>query len=516
LTPSLWPTLLWVVPLGTAALIRWVPSLTVRHVCVIAASAINLVIATLAAWEFREGGGATTLSHAWVWQWADGAAGYHATVDAGNVLFLPLTALLALLVAIYGLQLGRKAGLVWHSAVLMLQACIFGQLVSADMLVYGVFAAAEIVPMTRLVGRWGTGAHKAEAARRVGVTLGFAVALWACATGVLALLHLEETGRWSTDVDLLARLTVPHHVRDGVFLLMIVALGTRAALFPLHGWLVPATAEGPVAGLSVLLLGVKVGIAGILRILWPILPEACHAWSDVLRGLGAVGLVYGALLALGQTDLRRMLGYFAVAHTGFVILGLFSGEVHGVSGALLEAFNLGVAAAGMYFAAGFLWLRARSTEIEDVRPIASAMPKFGLVFLVTALTGIGMPGTLGFEAIHLEIEGSVHEHAWGLAVLEAAGTVLFAVVLLSWYQRLFLTHDGDRGAVADLRPPELLIAGALTAIVFAGGLNPTPWVESVEHNVAALLHLPDEDLHGMESERAPPHGGEAAGSEGAP
>lgn len=418
---------------------------------------------------------------------------YHVAVDGLNLLFLPLATLLGFLMSVYGREIGRRAGLGWHSAVLGFQACTLGMLLSDDMLTYAVFAAAEIFPMRSLIIDFGTGPERARAARDAARALGASVALWLAATVILGELHREAFGAWATDLDALLKLDVPLAMQGPLFFMLFFALAIRTAMFPMHAWFPAAVTEGPVAGLNVPLLGVKVGVAGMVRFLIPLLPDAARAWSDVPTVVGLLGVLYGTILAVVQTDLRRMLAYVAVSHTGFVVVGIFTGDVDGVAGALLESLNLGVAAAGMYFAAGFLWIRTQSTDLETVRHVASAMPRFGAVFLLTALAGVGMPGTLGFDAIHLELEGSIGSHHYWTALGEAGATVLFAGTLLSWYYRLFLHQEGDRAEVEDLRPRELGIAAALAALVLAGGLQPTPWVEAVEGAVSASVAPHGED-----------------------
>ena len=473
------PTLLWLLPALAGLLVRRIADARRRHALVLVVAAGNTLLAAGVAAGFVPGALADALTL--------GPLRYHVGVDGLNLLFLPLVTLLGLLMAVYGIETGRRAGAGWHANVLLFQACLIGMLLSMDLMTHAAFAVAEIVPMRALIGTWGTGASRRQVARDVTRTLGWSVALWVVAVGALGELHRTQTGRWSTELAELAQLDLDLRLQTPLFFLLLYALALRSAMFPLHAWFAPAVSEGPVAGLNVLLLGVKVGIASLVRLVLPVVPEAWAAWSLVPIVLGALGVVYGTVLALNEQDLRRMLAWVAISHTGFVVMGVFTGDVEGVSGAVLEALNLGVAAAGLYFAAGFLWLRTGSTAMAVVRPTASAMPVFGLVFLLTALAGIGMPGTLGFDAVHLEVEGALHAHRYGVALMEAVATVLFAGTLLTWYYRLFLSQEGDRGAVQDLRPRELAIALSLSALVVAGGLYPTPWVNAVEGAVEVAL-----------------------------
>ncbi|HMV68453.1 MAG TPA: proton-conducting transporter membrane subunit, partial [Myxococcota bacterium] len=465
-------TSLWLVPALFGAVVRRVDAASWRNGLVVTSGVINVALAAWAAWAFD--------GPALVEDVALGPLRYHVAVDGLNLLFLPLVTILGLLMAVYGVEKGRHAGPGWHANVLWFQACLLGMLLSVDLGTYAAFMLAEIAPIRALIARWGTGANRRAVARQASRSLGLGAALWLVGVGLLGELHREATGAWSTDVAALAGLDLSLTMQTPLFFLLFYAVALRSGMFPMHGWYPPAVAEGPVAGLNVMLLGVKVGLATLVRLVLPVLPGAWASQSAVPTVLGVLGVVYGTVMALNERELRRMMAWVAISHTGFVVMGAFTGGPLGVAGAVLEALNLGVAAAGLYFAAGFLWLRTGSTVIADVRPVASAMPRFGFVFLLTALAGIGMPGTLGFDALHLEVEGALAVHRYAVALAEAAATVLFAGTLFTWYYRLFLAREGDRGAVDDLHPRELGIALVLVALVLGGGLYPTPWVNAVE------------------------------------
>lgn len=416
-----------------------------------------------------------------------GVPGFGGGVDPGNWMFLLLTALLGVLVQAYGLRLAR-VGAAWAAHGLFLQALVTAELMATDLLVFGVCLALEAGVVRAFVRRYGTGEDRHAVARDVFTRFSFGAACWTVGAVVFGLLHLEATGRFSTAIADLRVLDTPMTLAPALLVLFGAPLATRMGLFPLHGWVRPVASEGPVLGVLVPLLAVKVGVVTWLRLLVPLLSDAMLTYAGWLQALGLLGFGFGILVALTEQDLRRMLAGLAVAHAGFLLVPLASAEPHGVSGAMLEAVDLGVAEAGLWFSAGFLWLRTRATAFGDLVQTASAMPKFGLVFLLVALAAIGMPGTLGFEAIHLEIEGSLATGHWLPALAEAAAPVLFAAVLLGWFQRLFLGEAArDAPSVDDLKRSELLVAVALAGVLVDGGLDATLWVEAVEHEVAWLL-----------------------------
>lgn len=434
-----------------------------------------------------------------------------ADVDPGNWMFLLLTALLGVLIQAYGLRLPNVGG-AWAAHGLMLQALVTAELMATDLLVFGLCLFLEAFVVRAFVARYGTGDDRHEVAADVFTRFAFGAASWSLGAVVFGLLHLEATGRFSTSLVALRAMPTPSSLAPALLVLLGAPLAARMGAFPWHGWVRPVASEGPVLGVLVPLLAVKVGVVTWLRLLVPLLSGVMLSYASWLQGLGLIGFAFGVLVALTEHDLRRMLAGLAVAHAGFLLVPLASAEPHGVSGAVLEAVDLGVAEAGLWFATGFLWLRTRATAFHDLADTAASMPKFGLVFLLVALAAIGMPGTLGFEAIHLEIEGSIATGHWLPAFAEAAAPVLFAAVLLGWFQRLFLAEPAPGAPRADdLRPSELLVAAALAGVLVDGGLDATRWVEAVEHEVAWLLQ-DSAFLDHEAAEHADPAGAHAGGS----
>jgi NADH-quinone oxidoreductase subunit M len=437
--------------------------------------------------------------------------GVGADVDPGNWMFLLLTALLGVLVQAYGLRLQHVGG-AWAAHGLLLQALVTAELMATDFLVFGACLWLEAFVVRAFVARYGTGQDRHAVATDVFRRFVFGAATWSLGAVIFGLRHLEATGRFSTALVDLRTLPTPTALAPALLVLLGSPLAARMGAFPWHGWVRPVASEGPVLGVLVPLLAVKVGVVTWLRLLVPLLSGVMVTYAPWLQGLGLVGFAFGVLVALTEHDLRRMLAGLAVAHAGFLLVPLASAEPHGVSGAVLEAVDLGVAEAGLWFAAGFLWLRTRATAFHDLADTTSSMPKFGLVFLLVALAAIGMPGTLGFEAIHLEIEGSLATGHWVSAFAEAAAPVLFAAVLLGWFQRLFLSEpSAEVPRAQDLRVSELLVAAALAAVLVDGGLDATRWVEAVEHEVAWLLQDSAFLAHEAQ-EHAPPVGADGGGA----
>jgi NADH-quinone oxidoreductase subunit M len=246
----------------------------------------------------------------------------------------------------------------------------------------------------------------------------------------------------------------------------------------------------------VFLVGLKVGIYALLRFVLPLMPAACHEWKSFVAGLAIVGMFYGALLALMQINLRRLLAFSAVSQTGMLAVGVFSLNREGLQGSLLLAINFGVAASALLFVTGVLHRSMHTTFLPRLGGLFDTMPLLGLTFLLAALSTMAMPGTPGFDSAHLMLEGAIETHLWGVAVAMAAGSVASAAFLLWAFQRAFLARRRD----ARLRPekirlslPEAALVASLCLVQLGVGFYTQPWLAVVDSSLAKLagrLELP--------------------------
>lgn len=498
-------TLLWALPALGAAVVARVDRPRHAGSLALAVLALTAALGAALAWGWHTLG----VHHGFSFEQrlSVGPLGYHVGLDGLGALFVLLTTLLALLVALYGRQARKVREGPWHAWGLLLTACLLGMFTSLDLLQAGLFGLAEVVPGVALVRGWGTGEQREHAARLFRRSFLAAGALWIAGAVVLAV----QVGSFD-QVDLLsADVAAPW---DGVaFVLLLFAVAVRIPLFPFHAWLPPVIEHGPVVGLNVLLLGVKAGAFLLVRFVLPGLPDVATHWAWAVSGLGILGMIYGALVAFAQPDLRRMVAFAALSHMGFVVPGLFSLTAHGVEGALLESVNLGVASAGLYFVVGFLHLRTGTTQIAHLRGLASGVPLLALTLLVVVLTSVGMPGTTGFDGMHLVLEGSIDDGAYGVAVATGLGSVLAAALLLFLYQRLvFAAPEEGSARLPDLYVREIVIAATLSAAVFGMGLWADPWIEALEDNAEEIaartghVHTDeDHDLPAHEPGRAVDH-----------
>ncbi|MDQ3451939.1 MAG: NADH-quinone oxidoreductase subunit M [Actinomycetota bacterium] len=417
---------------------------------------------------------------------------WHLGVDGVNLLFIPLTALLGLLVIVYAehATASSRTGDARHYAMatLALEAAMIGAFASLDLIVFWLFFVVELVPSWFLITRWGTGAGRRRAAGEYVVFMAVGSALMLAGILLLGRNHARVTGDgYSFELLALLEAGVPAEAQTLIFFLLFFGFAVKAPIFPFHTWLPKVLEHGPVVGMSVFLVGVKLGTYGLLRFAIPLLPDAAAGWFWLMALLGVVGTVYGALLALGQSNLRRLLAYASLSHMGVVMLGLFSLNLDGFEGGLLQMVNLGIVGAGLFFVAGFLATRVGPPEVGALGGVIHHAPLLAGTFLIIALAGIGLPGTNGFNGEHLVMLGAYEQH-WAMAVASGVGVFLTAAYSLSYFLRGFM--GAARPAVAervyDLTSSERGIVLTLAALIFWIGLGTGPFIQAMRPSLTAL------------------------------
>jgi NADH-quinone oxidoreductase subunit M len=297
------------------------------------------------------------------------------------------------------------------------------------------------------------------------------------------------TGLWSFDYFDLAKTPITDTWQSLIFVLLFYGCAVRLAQFPFHAWLPIVAQHGTLATVCVFLVGLKVGIYALIRFALPLLPSGVIDWQNFVVSLGVMGIFYGAALALMQLGMRRLLAFAAVSNTGMLVVGVFSLDTEGLAGTVLLSVNFGVAASGMLFTTGLLHRRTRTTLLPRLGGMFELTPLLGLTFLIAALSTMTMPGTPGFDAAHLLLEGAIGAHDWGIAIAVVCGNVLTAAFLLWAFQRTFLAERKEQA----LRLTEIRLTraeAALTAIVcmvlIGVGFYTEPWVELVTRPLTAM------------------------------
>lgn len=416
---------------------------------------------------------------------------YHVGVDGISILFVALTALLTLLVILYGEIVDESPAGIYVASVFAFQAVLMGLFLSIDLLEFWVASALELIPASFILHRWGFGIGKNLALTRYVVNMGGGLAMMLVAILILGWRHAEASGAWSFALADLLGSPLAHEQQSLAFMFFFYALSVRMALFPFHAWLPVVAQHGPLTTVCVFLVGLKVGIYALLRFVLPLFPEAAHDWKSFVVGLAIAGIFYGALLALMQINLRRLLAFSAVSQTGMLVIGVFCLNREGLQGSLLLGINFGVAASALLFVTGVLHRSTHTTFLPRLGGMFDSLPLLGLTFLLAALSTMAMPGTPGFDAAHLMLEGAIETHNWGVAVAMASGSVASAAFLLWAFQRAFLTKRHD----AAIRPerirlsmPEAVLVGALCTVQLGVGFYTEPWLEIVDGSLTKLAN----------------------------
>jgi NADH-quinone oxidoreductase subunit M len=495
---------LLVLPLLLTAVLRLLNNETVIYRISLLGAGLELLLSLLVLSRFRTG----TADLQFVERWSPfGNAGpsLHLGVDGISVLFLPLTALLTLLVILYAEEVEKINARGYLMAVFGLQAITVGIFSSLSLLQFVLFSAAELYPAFLLIDRWGTGSARRAAAWRYTAVMGASSVLLLVALGVLYYQQAQSLPGLGLSADLLMMLEtpVPTPTQDRLFLLLFLAVALRAPLFPFHTWLPSVMEEGPVVGMSVFVVGLKVGCYTLLRFVFPLCPESARHWFWLMAISGGITMIYAALVALVQTQLRRMMAFACISHVGLVVIGLCSLNLAALEGGVLQMLNLGIVAAGLFFAAGFLHVRLASIELDAVSGLAHQAPGLTVSLLLLILASIGMPGTAGFRGEHLALEGTLDASHWLMTLSLVGGTFLTAAYSLRYYQSAFLTKASDQHAtrIADLRLREYVIVASLGLLVMGLGLNGGPALRVMETSLRALAERVEQKHGGLESRR---------------
>jgi len=341
-----------------------------------------------------------------------------------------------------------------------------------------------------LLTRWSTSPNKELAMQRFYQFMGTGLLLLLIGTLILGSNHANITGNWSFSLYDLAKLPIPDSMSSAVFFLLFYGLAVRIPLFPLHGWLPLVAEHGTIAIAPVFLLGLKAGIYGLLRFVFPILPEAVLQWHVFVVAFAAAGIFYAALLALMQINMRRLLAFAVVSHTSILVIGLFSLSQGAFEGAVMLAINFGLATSALLLMSGMVFRRPGSMLLSRLGGLFERIPLIGITFLIAGLSIIGMPGTPGFDAIHLVLEASIHQFGAMLTIAAALGNVVAAGFLLWAFQRAFLTPamEGSRSNLKVKRTTgsETLLAGSIIVILLGTGFYSEPWLAMLDHPLEAL------------------------------
>ncbi len=415
-------------------------------------------------------------------------ASYHIGIDGLSLLLVLLTTFLTAISILASWRAITKRVKAYMACFLLLETGILGTFVALDLVLFYIFWEAMLIPMYFLIGVWG-GPDRIYAAMKFFLYTMFGSVLMLVGILVLYFHQQAALGIQSFDVLKMLELNLPMHLQLWLFAAFGVAFAIKVPLFPFHTWLPDAHVEAPTAG-SVILAGVllKIGIYGFARFCLPLFPAAAQVLMPYVAVLAVIGIVYGALVALVQPDVKKLVAYSSVSHLGFVVLGLFAFNLQGAQGAVIQMVNHGLSTGALFLIVGMLYERRHTRLIADYGGLYKPMPILGTFFIIIVLSSLGLPGLNGFVGEFLILVG-VFETARVFAILAATGVLLTAIYLLWMYQRVMHgpIERPENEAVPDLNAREIGMLLPIVVLCFWIGLYPKPFLERTEATMRALV-----------------------------
>ncbi len=412
---------------------------------------------------------------------------YALGIDGISVLFVLLTALITVLCVLVSWESIQDKAKEFYIALLVLEGAMMGVFCALDFFLFYVFWEAMLIPMFLIIGVWG-GPNRLYATIKFFLyTLGGSLLM------LVGIILLYLAGGRTFDVLALAGQAYPFKLQLLVFWLFFAAFAVKVPMWPVHTWLPDAHTEAPTAG-SVILAGVliKMGAYGFLRFSLPILPQATMAMLTPMLVLSVIAIVYGALICLAQTDLKRLVAYSSVSHMGFVTLGLFALNQQGLEGSILQMINHGLVTGALFLAIGIVYERTHTREIAAYGGLATTMPIFAGFFMVFTLAAVGLPGTNGFIGEWLILLGAFRSQPV-YAVIAATGLILGAWYMLWLYQRIFFNEVGEQvKSLSPLNTREIVTLAPLVLLIFWIGIYPDALLDFLRVSVSHLV----EQVHG--------------------
>lgn len=440
---------------------------------------------------------------------------YHVGMDGLSLLLVLLTAGLGMLAIASSFTAIRERETEFYAFLLLLLTGVMGTFLALDMFLFYIFWEIMLIPLYFLIGIFGS-------ANRIYATMKFV--LFTLAGSVLMLigilvLHFQVAAQMNVstfDAVKLAELapSLAKPMQIWLFLSMFLAFAIKAPLFPFHTWLPDAHTEAPTAG-SILLAGVllKTGVYGMLRFCLPFFPLAAQALAPAICWLSVIAIVYGALTAMAQKDMKRLVAYSSVSHMGFVVLGIFALTMESMQGASLQMINHGISTGGLFLAVGILYERRHTRLMSEYGGIYPIMRNFAFLTIIIVLSSAGLPGLNGFVGEFLILLGSwnaafVAGPAYIYAIIGATGVILGAVYLLIMVQRVFYgpVRNPENEKLLPLRPREVTLMLSLVVFAFWIGLYPKPFLrmlEPVNAQVRAAVLGPNASAIVEEQHKAP-------------
>jgi NADH-quinone oxidoreductase subunit M len=424
----------------------------------------------------------------WIAAWG---VHYDIGLDGYNVLLVLLTAFLGPLVVAGAFTAIRRDVKLFYAMLFLIQFCMLGTFIAQDLFLFYLFWEAMLIPMFLIIGIWG-GEHRIYATFKFFLYTAFGSILMLAAAIYLVYRLNESTGITSFALADLYRSRLPLPVQTVLLIAFGLSFAIKVPMVPLHTWLPDAHVEAPTAG-SVILASVllKMGTYGFMKLGFPLFPDATRLLATEFMTLAVIGILYGACLALVQTDIKKIVAYSSISHLGYVMLGLVSVDLRGIQGAMIQMVSHGLIAGGLFLMVGMIYERCHSRELAAYGGLAKLLPLYSVFFMILTLASVGFPATSGFTGEFLVLLGAFNS-SWQqyqqavayplvLSVSAVAGLVLGALYMLRFTECfLFGADKAPHRPLADLNLRETAILGAIAAAICALGLFPDGPLQKTE------------------------------------
>lgn len=420
---------------------------------------------------------------------------YNVGVDGISLLLVLLTTFLIPLTFLSTWKSVEKNIKMFTFSMLFLEAGMLGVFISLDIFLFYIFWEAMLIPMYFIIGIWG-GERRIYASIKffiytmVGSLLMLVAIIW------LAVYASEITGKFTTNLLELYKVgsTIPHQIQGWMFGAFFLSFAIKVPLFPLHTWLPDAHVEAPTAG-SVILAGVllKMGTYGILRYCLPLFPQSAINFAPLISVLAIIGIIYGALVSMVQTDMKKLVAYSSVSHLGFVVLGTFAMTVESVQGAVLQMVNHGLSTGALFLLVGIIYERTHRRDIAYYGGIARIVPLYSVALMIASLSSVGLPGLNGFIGEFLILLGTFKSsvlNSWWYTAFAATGVIFAAVYLLWMYQRVVFGEVKNpelQKQLTDLTTREYVVLIPIFIFIIWIGIYPSTFLDLTDLSTKSIL-----------------------------
>ena len=412
---------------------------------------------------------------------------YKVGVDGLSIVMLFMTTLITFVAVPSAWNYIKEKKKLFYALLLLLETAMVGVFISLDLLLFYIFWEVMLIPMALIIGIWG-------GEKRIYSALKFFIYTFAGSIFlligmiVLVILYGSATGNYTFDITELTKLSLPLEVQKWLFWAFFIAFAVKVPVWPFHTWLPDAHVEAPTPG-SVILAGIllKMGTYGFLRFSLPLFPEAFKLYAPIVFILGIIAIIYTALVALVQEDVKKIVAYSSVSHMGFVMIGMFSLNVQGVEGAIFQMLNHGLVSAALFFVVGVIYERLHTRNVSRMGGLSELAPKLAVLAMVFTMASVGLPGTSSFIGEFLTIVGGFKAAKWA-GVLMAMGVIFGAAYMLYMYRNVFfLKPQVSKFSDLDLR--ELATLAFIAVLVVWWGFFPEVIMGFFHNYVSEILKL---------------------------